>query len=409
MKLKPNEMRVHLLQYISNAEHLIALGRKPTTICLEGPAGIAKTSLIRQVAEETGYAIHEINPAMIDDLGFLMGFPEKQHEITYEGLNFWIPAEATEEYLQKGAIYAGNARMSIASPEWVQKMSSENKCILLLDDFTRATPMLMNAMMTIVEDRKYGGWVLPKNTIIILTTNPDNGEYNVASLDLAQKTRFRSVEMVFDVEVWAQWAESYGIDGRCINFALAHPEMFKSKDEDGKATGIGFGKTLNARIMTKFFEDIAALPDFSKALSYLQIAGEGSVGEGFVKMFITFIHNKLDKLPNPQDLFKGKLEEALGALQSVCGNFQIASSYNPATSSIMATRLINFVIYGEHSKWTKDENQRTVDLMFGNAFSEDLKFHMAKRFLSEDAKKQSGKLGMIMQHPKISVMLLNKK
>lgn len=403
MKLKPNEMKVHLLQYISNAEHLIALGRTPSTICVEGEAGIAKTSLIKQIAQEAGYKLHQINPAMIDDLGHLIGFPEKQHEIEYESMKFWVPAETTEEYLQKGAQYAGKARMSYAVPEWLQTLDPEDKFILLLDDFTRATPMVMQAMMTIVEERRYDSWALPKNTIIMLTTNPDNGEYNVASLDLAQKTRFRYVEMEFCVEAWAQWAESYGIDGRCINFALAHPEIFKREGD-----GIGFGKTLNARIMTKFFEDIAALPDFSKALSYLQVAGEGSVGEGFVRMFITFIHNKLDKLPNPQDLFKGKVEEVLNILQGVCGNFQIASSYNSATSSIMATRLINYVIYGTHDKWTKDENQRTIDLLLSNAFSQDLKFFMAKKFMSDDAKKQSGKLQMIMQHPKIVQMIMGR-
>lgn len=403
MKLKPNEMREHLLQYISNAEHLIASGRIPSTICVEGEAGIAKTSLIKQIAQELGYHLHQINPAMIDDLGFLMGFPEKQHEISYQGMRFWIPAEATEEYLDKGAEYLGNARMSIAPPEWVQKMKLHDKFILLLDDFTRADHRLMQAMMTIVEERRYDGWELPKNTIIILTTNPDNGEYNVAALDLAQKTRFRYVEMEFCVEAWAQWAEGYGIDSRCINFALAHPEIFKRE-----GNGIGFGKTLNARIMTKFFEDIAALPDFSKSLGYLQIAGRGSVGEGFTNMFLTFIHNRLDKLPSPQDLFKGKVEEALNILQEVCGNFQIASSYNSATSSIMATRLINYVIFGTHDKWTKDENQRTIDVLLSNAFSQDLKFFMAKRFMSEDAKKQSGKLQMIMQHPKIVQMIMGK-
>ena len=74
----------------------------------------------------------------------------------------------------------------------------------------------------------------------------------------------------------------------------------------------------------------------------------------------------------------------------------------------MATRLINYVIYGTHDKWTKDENQRTIDLLLSNAFSQDLKFFMAKKFMSDDAKKQSGKLQMIMQHPKIVQMIMGK-
>lgn len=48
-------------------------------------------------------------------------------------------------------------------------------------------------------------------------------------LDIAQKTRFISVNLKFEVDIWAKWAEKDGIDGRCINFLMMHPELVTEK------------------------------------------------------------------------------------------------------------------------------------------------------------------------------------
>lgn len=45
------------------------------------------------------------------------------------------------------------------------------------------------------------------------TTNPDNGDYQVTSMDEAQKTRFISCQLKFDVDCWAKWAEEVNMDG----------------------------------------------------------------------------------------------------------------------------------------------------------------------------------------------------
>ena len=46
----------------------------------------------------------------------------------------------------------------------------------------------MQATMDLINEGKYVTWSLPKNTFIILTTNPDDGQFAVQSLDNAQKT-----------------------------------------------------------------------------------------------------------------------------------------------------------------------------------------------------------------------------
>ena len=64
-----------------------------------------------------------------------------------------------------------------------------------------------------MDRQEYISWKLPKDWHIILTANPDNGEYLVQTIDTAQRTRFISVNLKFDDKVWAKWAEESGIDG----------------------------------------------------------------------------------------------------------------------------------------------------------------------------------------------------
>jgi hypothetical protein len=410
IKLTPAATREHLLQYFDNCETQIGRGLRPTSLCVEGKAGIAKTSLLKQTAQSLGYKFHQINAAMIDDLGHLVGFPEKEYQMEFfdrEGdvvssQTRWVPAEFSENGIQEGGKYTGNSRMAYAVPHWLKEVNPDEKFVLLLDDFTRGLPMVMQACMTLVEEYRYGSWELPKNSVILLTTNPDNGEYSVASLDHAQKTRMRYVEMIFDVDSWAQWAESDGIDGRCINFVLNNRELFSEKHD-----GIGGGKEYNARIMTKFFTDIGCLKNFTDSLSYVKICGDGSVGKGFTDHFITFVHNKMDLLPHPDQLLKMDSEKAQIELNKVCGNYKTKDSYNPATASIMASRLTNYIIYGNHDKWGKDENTKAVNMILHNCFSEDLKFYMARQFMSDRAKQQSTKLQYITLHPEIVKMMFS--
>ena len=49
IKLTPTAAKDHLLQYFSNCEMQIKTNQRPTSLCIEGAAGIAKTSLVKQM------------------------------------------------------------------------------------------------------------------------------------------------------------------------------------------------------------------------------------------------------------------------------------------------------------------------------------------------------------------------
>jgi hypothetical protein len=164
--------------------------------------------------------------------------------------------------------------MSYAAPEWIA--GYEGPGILILDDYSRADQRFLQSAMELIDRQQYISWKLPKGWTILLTTNPDDGNYLVNTMDEAQKTRFVSVEMKWDSEKWAEWAEQQHIDGRCINFVLMHSEIVTPK--------------VNPRSITTFFNCISSFTSFEDNLPMVQMIGEGSVGPETATLFTTFIH-----------------------------------------------------------------------------------------------------------------------
>jgi MoxR-like ATPase len=158
----------------------------------------------------------------------------------------WADEHAVQEYIKRGYQFTGNKQMAYCPPQWIADKTGGG--ILILDDWNRADIRFIQAVMELVDRQEYISWKLPKDWHIILTANPDDGNYLVNSIDTAQRTRFISVNLKYDVEVWAKWAESSQIDSRCINFMLLHPELVTDK--------------INARSITNFFNSISSLPSF---------------------------------------------------------------------------------------------------------------------------------------------------
>ena len=184
----------------------------------------------------------------------------------------------------------------------------------------------IQAVMELIDRQQYISWTLPKDWHIILTSNPDNGDYLVNSIDNAQKTRFITVQLKFDMDCWSKWAEEVEIDGRCINFLLLHPELVT--------------KNINSRSISMFFNSISSIKDFDKSLSLIQMIGEGSVGPEFSSMFTMFIHNKLDKMITPQHIIEQDEKYVLNTLKSIINK---DNNYRADIASTLATRLTNYL------------------------------------------------------------------
>ena len=411
VNLNIDELKGFLQHIISTNRKLQSEKKKPVAVEVVGDSGIGKTSTILQVAEESGLDLVKLNLAQIEEIGDLVGFSTKEYQMYREvptagnTLNIktnaldqianaestkkvgqWVDAEAVRHLLEKGWQLTGKKRTSYAAPEWIADKKAGG--ILLLDDWNRADSRFIQAVMELVDRQTYISWKLPQDWHIILTSNPDNGDYSVNSVDDAQRTRYITANLDFDIDCWAKWAEEEGIDSRCINFLLRYPEMVT--------------KQTNARSITTFFNAISSFENFADHLPMVQMIGEGSVGEAFASTFNIFINNRLDKILSPKEMLhisdeKEVMRKMKEAVHDDNDNFQTA------ISSLLATRLANYsVVYSKDNTVNDKITERVTKLILSDFFTVDNRY-MIVRNIASNAKQ---KFQRMLMNPEILKLTL---
>jgi hypothetical protein len=367
ISLNVKETKTFLKHIISNNRFLQQQNKPPVAVEVVGDSGIGKTSTIVQLANELDLHFVKLNLAQIEELGDLVGFPIRQFEVCKDANCIWIDEHAVEEYTKLGYKFTGLNRMSYCPPEWISGKTTGG--ILLLDDWNRADIRFIQAVMELIDRQQYISWSLPKDWHIILTSNPDNGEYLVNSIDNAQKTRFISVNLKFDIDCWSEWAENAQIDNRCINFLLKHPELVTTN--------------INSRSITTFFNSISSIDSFENTLDLIQMVGEGSVGSEFTTLFTMFINNRLDKIISPKTILTHESDDYIvNTLKGIIGKDK---NYRADLASIISTRIINYSIF--HAKENKIEKSfidRLALLVNEELFTMDLKYNIVKSIYNGD-------------------------
>jgi hypothetical protein len=371
LSLNPNELKDFLKHIITNNRFLQENNKPPVSTEVVGESGIGKTSSIVQLAEELDLSFVKLNLAQIEEIGDLVGFPIRQFEMELDGSKLWIDEHAFDEYRKLGYKSTSKNRMSYCPPEWIADKS--NGGILLLDDWNRADIRFIQAVMELIDRQQYISWKLPKDWHIILTANPDNGDYLVNSIDTAQKTRFISANLKFDLNTWGKWAEENKLDGRCINFLLMHPELIT--------------KEVNARSVVMFFNSISSIKTFEEQLPLVQMIGEGSVGQEFASLFTMFINNKLDKMISPQNIFEQDEKYVLTTLKGLVGKDK---NYRADIASTLGTRITNYLgVYAKDNKIEKPIIERLGKIVTENIFATDICYQMVKSIYNENPSKFS--------------------
>ena len=404
-----------LLNYaIDNNLKLEEKGVTPIAVSLEAQAGIGKTSIVQQIAEERGMGFAKISLHELDETGDLVGFPMKEYEcqaarqvVDKDGNKkmqvlpgtIWLNDKQIDKPVS-GMAYrqTGKTRMGYAKPAWVPEYN-ENGTIVVLDDYGRATSQLMQACMELILTQKYVSWSLPKKTTIVLTANPDNGEYNVNSLDEAQRTRFLNFPIAFDLDAWTLWAEKVQLDGRCINFVMNYANELFNSDEDGN-------HICNPRSFVMFANMISGVKDWEvpENLEFIQLIAKGCFkdeGGRFNKIFASFIRNKMHLLIQPKEVLLGDWKTVQKKLEDTVydGNGQ----FRPDLASLIERRFVNYV-----SLWLESDGDTPIDKVKKRIldfidnprpiFNQDLMIHMVKNIIA-DHKRQTSKL---MYEPKIA-------
>ena len=369
ISINVKELKDFLTHIIENNRFLQEQGKSPVTIEVIGESGIGKTSAIIQMAKEQNLNFVKLNLAQIEEIGDLVGFPIRQFEVELNNEKTWVDEHAFDEYLKLGYHSTGLNRMSYCPPEWIS--GKEDGGILLLDDWNRADVRFIQAVMELIDRQQYISWTLPKNWHIVLTANPDNGDYLVNSIDNAQKTRFISVQLKFDTDCWAKWAEENDIDGRCINFLLMNPELVTTD--------------VNSRSISMFFNSISSIKSFEESLPLIQMIGDGSVGSEFSSLFTMFINNKLDKIISPENIFEQDEKYVMGTLKSIVGK---DDKYRADIASTLSTRIVNYLdVYASKNKVEKSTIDRISKIVKEEIFTTDICYNMVRSIYNNNITK----------------------
>lgn len=394
-------------------------GITPIAICLEAEAGIGKTSVLQQIAKDRNMTCTKLSLHELDEAGDLIGYPSMEYEVQvakkYKAEDgtmkwkilpqiAWINAKQLEANDQN-TMYrqTGRTRMTYAKPAWVPEYN-ENGNLFILDDFGRCNSQLSQAVMELILTQGYVSWKLPKKSTICLTSNPDNGEYNVNSMDEAQKTRFMNYEVGFDVNSWMQWAERANVDGRCINFIANNYEALFNSDEEGN-------RICNPRSFVMFANMISGIKnwDDNENLAFITTIAKGCFKdeEGrFSQMFSAFLRNKMHLIIQPKEMLHESWDTVKGKLSSLL--YDSNGDYRGDIASLLERRFCNYIaawldsdektpisVVKDRILEFIDHDKKDADQQF---FNQDLYYHMIKTITS-DHKRQTQKL---LFEPKIA-------
>ena len=196
--------------------------RRARPVCLMGPAGIGKTEIVRQVAEEQGLAF----------LSYSVTHHTRQSAIGLPRL--------TERQVDGKTVCVTEYTLSeIVAEVWrVMEESGKENGILFLDEFNCASETLRPAMLQLLQSKSFGPHALPDGWMLVLAGNP--GEYNASAtaLDPVMADRMRLLWLAPDYAAWRAYMVERGVHPMVLSYLDDHRSHFYVFEKDGDGTGL---------------------------------------------------------------------------------------------------------------------------------------------------------------------------
>jgi hypothetical protein len=356
-KTTADEVTEFVNHVINTNIDLESKGRRKTPVCIWGRHGIGKTEIVEAIAKEKDFKFSYIAPAQFEEMGDMIGMPKVEGDKTIFNAPSWVPTQ-------------------------------DGPGILLIDDVNRADERILRGIMQLLQNFELISWKLPPKWQIILTANPDGGDYSVTPMDDAMLTRMLHISMEFDVKKWAKWAEKAGIDPRGINFVLLYPEIVE-------------GNRTTPRTLVQFFETIKAIDNLLEQISLVRMLADSCLDENTVASFITFINNNLGSLIKPEEILKANnfTNDVLTPLKNVV----LKEPIRVDIIAILCTRLVNYLIVNKITPDKKglDNIKSFIKIDF---IPNDIRLTLAQDLVS------SGNIALkaIMADPIIAQLILKK-
>jgi len=185
-------------------------------VMLMGPAGIGKTDIPKQAAEEL-------------EIGFV------SYSITHHTRQsaLGLPKIISKNYNGEEVLVTEyTASEIIASVMDEIKNSGNEKGILFIDEVNCASETLTAPLLQLYQNKTLGTSRLPEGWVLVLAGNP--GEYNRSAkeFDAVTRDRLRVIDIVPDPEAWLLYAENKNLNPTVISYVSLMQNNFYSFEED---------------------------------------------------------------------------------------------------------------------------------------------------------------------------------
>lgn len=250
-------------------------------VCVEGPPGGGKTSIIQQVAQNLGVEyIHKHMPTMlVEDFGIL--FPD------HEG-----------------------GQLSYRLPNWWPQ-NPETQAILCFDDRNQSGADLQKVMANVQQERELHGHKLPDGVMIISTGNRQSDRAGANRVLSHLRNRETVLELDTMLDDWCKWAIDMDVSPSVISFLRFRTNLLHDFDpqRDINPTPRSWVEGVSAVL--------GVVPPEAEYECF-----KGAVGEGAAAEFVGFM--KIERsLPNIDALLlnpdKGEVPEDPATLYALSG------------------------------------------------------------------------------------------
>jgi len=169
---KPAVKEYMALPMVKALIHALATGQRYYFV---GPAGIGKTSMIKQLGTQLGYDVIVVNAANLSVENLKVPFPEDNEQLGLKVL--------------KSLFY--------------HRFTTDNRKLIFIDEIGRADDGMANTLMELLQEGTLGGWKIPNLAAVVAADNPQGSSYGrLAGLDFSQADRFAAVQLDYKSTPW---------------------------------------------------------------------------------------------------------------------------------------------------------------------------------------------------------------
>ena len=252
-------------------------GKQAITPFVKGVPGIGKSAAFFQLSGELDMMFIDLRLSQLESAD-LRGIPVPDNA---EGICRWLPPE----FLPFKGI----------------KRFEGTKGILLLDEFNRARPDVLQAAFQLVLDRKVGLLEIMDTWYIAAAGNlgAEDG-CDVVELDSALMNRFIHFNVKADLDTWIKWAEKSDIHPDVLNFIKGKPGALYYEPED---------KSNNVFVTPRSWEKFSKILNANSDMDPIEIATSlgAAIVDGQAGAFIKYLQSK--EIVSPKEIVDKYLKD----------------------------------------------------------------------------------------------------